>query len=77
MNVKFTLRLITILRDLLDLCIKEGLFKKEIIRNFLIELSYNENILNGMRPKDSRYKVAEDYYLSEKSIQHIIYKQKN
>jgi len=74
---KFNLKLIAFTRDLLNVFVSHEMIHGSKIRSLEIELRYNELLLNGMRAKDARYKVADEFFRSEKSIQSIIYKKTN
>lgn len=70
---KFTLRLINLVRSLINALIDDG-YPDIAFRNLKIELDYHEMVLKGKSPKEVKSKVAEDYFLSNKSIEKIIYK---
>lgn len=69
----FVLKSIQILRDLLNVFIENGRMSKYAFRRFQIELSYNEKIYQGIKPKDARRLTAEEFFLSEKQIEKVIY----
>lgn len=73
---KFTLRLIDLVRSLINALIDDG-YPDIAFRNLKIELDYHEMVLKGKSPKDVKSKVAADYFLSQKSIEKIIYKRQS
>ncbi|GEM_PF-5227805 len=75
-SIKFSLRLIQLTKSLLDACIKNNLINKDSLRYFEVELTYHEYVIKGMKPKTAREKVAEEFYIAEKTVQHIIYNKK-
>ncbi|MEW6196686.1 MAG: hypothetical protein AB1521_16180 [Bacteroidota bacterium] len=66
-----------LINDLLDVLIKHNIIDKYSVRNFLIRKRYSELYQNQkMKSKDARRLIANEFNLSEKTIEYIIYLQK-
>lgn len=69
----FNTELIDFTHELFNLFVKHNIVLDYHLRDFKIKLKYNELIQKGMRSKDARFQVADEFFLSEKTIQKIIY----
>jgi len=63
--------------DLLTVCSKHGIVPDTAIRNFKVKQDYKKFKAEGMTGKDSREKLSEKYFTSEKNIEFILYGKKN
>ncbi|MEW6196683.1 MAG: hypothetical protein AB1521_16165 [Bacteroidota bacterium] len=66
-----------LINDLLDVLIKHNIVDKHSLRNFLIRQRYKDLFVNQkMRSKEARRQIAIEFNLGEKTIEYIIYLQK-
>ena len=66
-----------LINDLLDVFLKHSVVDKRSLRNFLIRKRYTELYqIQKMKSKDARRQLAVEFNLGEKTIEYIIYLQK-
>lgn len=66
-----------LINDILEVLIKHNVVDKRSLRNFLIRQRYSELYGNKkMKSKDARRQIAEEFNLGEKTIEYILYLQK-
>jgi len=66
-----------LVNDILEVLIKHQVVDKRSLRNFLVRQRYSElYTIKKMKSKDARRKLAEEFNLGEKTIEYILYLQK-
>lgn len=66
-----------LVNDILEVLIKHQVVDKRSLRNFLVRQRYSElYTVNKMKSKDARRKLSEEFNLGEKTIEYILYLQK-
>lgn len=69
----FYLELIDLTNNFIELLIDKKLINEMSVRNFKINLRYNQLVQTGIVCKEARETVSSEFYLSDKTIQKIIY----
>lgn len=62
--------------DIIDLLVKRGVVNEHSLRDYQIRKRYKELRAKGMKSKEARLKLAEEFRTGEKNIEDILYVRK-
>jgi len=62
--------------EIIQVLIKHKIINEESLRDFRIKQKYTKLRSEGLTGKEARILLAEEYFVSEKTIQHILYAKK-
>lgn len=66
-----------LITDILEVLIRHNVVDKRSLRNFLVRQRYSELYdRQKMKSKDARKQIADEFNLGEKTIEYILYLQK-
>ncbi len=66
-----------LITDILEVLLRHNVVDKRSLRNFLVRQRYSELYdSQKMKSKDARKKIADEFNLGEKTIEYILYLQK-
>ena len=60
--------------DMIDVIQKNSDIKEELLRGTRIRMSYFHLVSSGVKPKEARYQLADEYFCSVKTVEKHLYR---